>query len=344
MRGAYLCIMLTIHRNHPLGNLNTFHVDSNASFFIETDSREELIKVMNSRATSGPLLILGGGSNILFTRDFQGTIIHSVNHGIKVVADKKEYSLVSAGAGTDWDDLVKWCVMHGLGGLENLSLIPGTVGASPVQNIGAYGTDAGSWIDSVEVVDLEDLRVFSMTAEECAFGYRDSIFKRKSEKKWLIWNVSFRLQKHPKVNLSYEALGQCFAGHPAPTPESVRQAVIRIRRSKLPDPAETASAGSFFKNPVIPASQAAELLAIYPGMPVYEENSQSVKMSAGWLIEQCGWKGFREGDVGVYPRQALVLVNYGRASGKEVLSLSQRIKESVLQKFGISLDPEVRII
>jgi UDP-N-acetylmuramate dehydrogenase len=218
------------------------------------------------------------------------------------------------------------------------------VGASPIQNIGAYGTEAGTYVESVEVIDLAGGRSFTLSTAQCRFGYRDSIFKHPEGKHWLVWSVTYRLQREPKVNLTYEPLKKYFSGHSSPTLQDVRKAVISIRRSKLPDPDEVGSAGSFFKNPIITVGKAEKLKKEYPELPVYPQDNLTVKVSAGWLIEQVGWKGFREGPVGVYPAQALVLVNYGGATASQIMELSERIRSSVAERFGIPLENEVRIL
>ncbi len=337
--------MIQLLKNYPLDTRNTFKMVADASGFIETDNQPELIEwIKNHPVKTEKVLILGGGSNILLTEDFNGLVIHPKNTGIEVVYEDHYSVGVRAGAGSEWDLFVEWCVNHGYSGLENLSLIPGTVGASPIQNIGAYGVEAGNIIDYVEVINLETGRVFNLDSAECHFGYRDSIFKRSSSERWLVWSVTFRLDKEPMVDLSYEPLKRLFKDKPKPSIKDVRQAVIDIRRAKLPDPAEIGNAGSFFKNPVVTPCQGSVMRIDYPDIPLYPHEIGSVKLSAGWLIEQCGWKGFRDGPVGVYPGQALVLVNYGGAKAQEIIELSEKIKASVKQRFNIPLEPEIRIL
>ncbi len=337
--------MIQLHKNYLLATRNTFQMVAKASGFIETDNQQELLEwITNHPVKSEKVMILGGGSNILLTGDFDGLVIHPANTGIEVVYEDHYSVGVRAGAGAEWDPFVEWCINRGYSGLENLSLIPGTVGASPIQNIGAYGVEAGNLVDYVEVIDLDNGRVFNLDSTECHFGYRDSIFKRPASARWLVWAVTFRLDKEPMVDLSYEPLKRLFKGKPKPSIQDVRQAVMDIRRSKLPDPAEIGNAGSFFKNPVVTPCHGSVMKMDYPDMPLYPHEIGSVKLSAGWLIEQCGWKGFRDGPVGVYPEQALVLVNYGGANAKDIMELAEKIKASVKQRFNITLEPEIRVL
>lgn len=252
--------------------------------------------------------------------------------------------IVSAGAGVVWDKLVEWTVNNGFGGLENLSLIPGMVGASPVQNIGAYGVEVKDSIEMVRTIDLSGGSIHVFSNNECEFGYRDSIFKKDKKGKYLVTRVYYKLIISPLINLSYGSLKEEVNKLGSETLNNVRQAVISIRRSKLPDPNLIGNAGSFFKNPVVTRSVADNLKTDYPLMPVYDDQSGGIKLAAGWLIDQCGWKGKRNGDAGVHENQALVLVNYGKATGKELYILSEEIRKSVLNRFGVNLDREVEII
>lgn len=337
--------MIKILHDYSLKQSNTFGLNSLAQVFIETDNPTELLNELNTNNIdlNNPLL-LGSGSNILLSVPTLGTVIHPVNDDICILEESQDSVLVKCGAGRDWDELVDWTVTKGYGGLENLSHIPGSVGAAPIQNIGAYGTEASICLESVRIIDLSTSRQFTLSREECRFGYRDSIFKDPAHRLWLIWEVIFLLDKDPRVNLSYNPLKQEFPIGSQPHIRDIREAVIRIRRSKLPDPAEIGNAGSFFKNPVISACQAGLLRENYPELPTYYHDPGVVKIPAGWLIEQCGWKGFREGNVGVYPKQALVIVNYGGATASEVISLADRIVDSVIKSFGIRLEMEVRKI
>lgn len=337
--------MIKIHQNYSLIQSNSFRLDSIALRYIEADDPVELLETLKTNNTDiNDILILGGGSNILLTGSTIGTVIHPVNSGIELLEESGDSVLIKSGAGCNWDELVSWTVSNGYRGLENLSLIPGSVGAAPIQNIGAYGSEVGIWIESLRIIDLSDSREFTLTREDCRFSYRDSIFKDPAHRSWLIWEVVFLLEKDPRTNLSYGALQKEFPLGYRPDIREVREAVIRIRRSKLPDPAEIANAGSFFKNPVITACQAGLMREKYPEIPTYYHDPGTVKIPAGWLIEQCGWKGFREGNVGVYPEQALVLINLGGASAGELIGLAEKIADSVKTKFGIRLEKEVRII
>lgn len=337
--------MIKVHQNYSLKAFNSFGLDSSARLFIETDDPVELIKVLNTHNfDKNNLLLLGTGSNILLSAKWVGTVVHPVNTVINLLEESRDSVLIKCGAGLNWDEFVEWTVSQGFGGLENLSLIPGSVGAAPIQNIGAYGAEVGIWVESVGVIDLATSRQFTLSHDECRFGYRDSVFKDPAHKSWLVWEVFFTLDKDPRINLSYKPLKQEFSTGYQPGLREVREAVIRIRRSKLPDPAEVGNAGSFFRNPVITACHAALLRESFPEIPTYYHDPGTVKISAGWLIEHCGWKGYREGQVGVYPKQALVLVNFGAATADEILSLADRIAESVKKSFGIILEREVRIV
>jgi UDP-N-acetylmuramate dehydrogenase len=337
--------MITIRQNHPLRDYNTFALESSARLFVETMDSNDLIKVLNTNNfNQNRILILGGGSNIVFTSQQIDTVIHPVNKSIRVVEESRDSVLVCSGAGTLWDDLVSWSVQNGLGGLENLSLIPGSVGAAPIQNIGAYGAEAGMCVESVGVIDLLSGRQFRLSNQECRFGYRYSTFKNPLHKTWLVWEVFFLLEKDPRINLSYRPLKNEFPDGHKPDIAEIRNAVIRIRQSRLPDPSDLGNAGSFFKNPVVSACHAALLRESFPNMPTFYHDPGTVKIPAGWLIDQCGWKGYRKGQVGVYPEQALVLVNYGNATAGEVMDLAGLISDSVKKAFGISLEPEVQLV
>ncbi|MCX6227303.1 MAG: UDP-N-acetylmuramate dehydrogenase [Bacteroidia bacterium] len=337
--------MIKIHQNYSLKQFNSFRLDCQALLFIESDNSMELLNALNTNNFDhNNLLLLGTGSNILLATPVVETVIHPVNTDITIPEESRDSVLIKCGAGLGWDEFVEWTVRRGYGGLENLSLIPGSVGAAPIQNIGAYGTEAAVCVESVSVIDLSTSRQFKLSREECRFGYRNSLFKDPAHKSWLVWEVFFRLDKDPQANLTYEPLKQGFPSDHNPDIREVREAVIRIRRSKLPDPAKIGNAGSFFTNPVISAFQARLLRENYPDMPTYYHDPASVKIGAGWLIEKCGWKGFRDGQVGVYAKQALVLVNFGGASASEILGLADKIMESVKSTFGIKLEMEIRVI
>lgn len=291
-------------------------------------------------------LILGGGSNVLFERDYDGCVLHNAITGIDLVKTDDQHVWVRVGAGENWHQLVMYTVAHGWGGLENLSLIPGNVGASPMQNIGAYGVEVKQVIDRVEAWHRGTHAWHSFTNADCAFGYRESIFKTSLRDQMVIGYVTFKLSLHPVVNTSYGAIQQELenVGIAQPGIREVSEAVMRIRSSKLPDPKVLGNAGSFFKNPVVPAAQADALKAQHPDMPVYAAGEGLKKLAAGWLIERCGLKGYRQGDAGMHERQALVLVNYGKASGPQLMEVARLVQHTVYQQFGIHLEQEVNLI
>lgn len=328
-----------------LKSYNTFGLEYRAGCLITLEDEQEASHLFSSgRSLKLPLLVLGGGSNLLFTGDFKGTLIQPAFGGINIEEILGDNVVISAGAGLNWDKLVSWTVENGLYGLENLSLIPGNVGASPVQNIGAYGTEIKDIIEKVETISINDGSARNFTKDECEFGYRYSVFKGKHKGKYLVTKVFFRLSKSPYLNLGYGQIKEEIKKLGTETLAHTRQAVINIRRKKLPDPAVTGNAGSFFKNPVLAEMEASYLRQRYPVMPLYPDRKGMVKIPAGWLIEQCGWKGKRHGDAGVHENQALVIVNYGNATGDEIFKLSELIMNSVHDKFGIALEREVEVI
>lgn len=336
-------IMIT-SRNISLKPYNSFGIDVTADSMIRLKSEDEAVDLFDKREKlTGPVLILGGGSNILFAGDYKGTIIRPEFTGIRTEYAEGSDVVISSGAGVIWDDLVEWTVEKGLGGMENLSLIPGTIGATPVQNIGAYGVEVSELITRVDTVSTSNGRHNTFDTLECGFGYRTSIFKKEIKGDYLITRVYYRLSTEPVYRLDYGALKEELATIGSATLRNVRKAVVNVRRRKLPDPEITGNAGSFFKNPVIPDSFAAELTGLYPGIPMYNDMPGYKKVAAGWLIEQCGWKGLRKGDAGVHGMQALVLVNYGNASGRDIYDLSEEIKTSVENRFSILLEREVEI-
>lgn len=338
--------MFRITENESLLHRHTFGVEVKASRFLETDEPHALLSnLAGFTARKEEILFLGEGSNVLFVKDYPGLIIHPVNEEMQVLEETGGEILIEAGAGRNWDQLVEWSVNHGWYGMENLSAIPGSVGAVPVQNIGAYGAEAASLITEVRVLDLEKKKAFWLPNPACRFAYRNSIFKQAANQNWLVWSVRFRLQKHARANLSYRALAEKFGDQMDPKPEEVRRTVIAIRSSKLPDPSQLGNAGSFFKNPVVDRSVLENLQLTWPGVPWYEtENAGRVKLAAGWLIEQCGLKGFQSLGARVYDKQALVLVNDGQASGQGIQQLAAYVSSQVADRFGISLEPEVRMI
>ena len=325
---------------------NTFGIDIRTRYFAEAQSEDDIVRLAgNLQEAYQPLFILGGGSNILFTKDFPGTVLKISSKGIDVIKENENFVWVKTNAGENWDDLVKFCVDKGWGGLENLSGIPGNAGTSPVQNIGAYGVEMKDTFCELEAFDLESKRRRIFTKEECEFGYRDSIFKSKFKNRFIILSVTFLLSKKPDISLDYgnirEELSIMNVNQPGIA--DVRIAVCRIRSRKLPDPAVTGNAGSFFKNPVIQPQEYERLKRSFPGMVSFPQDGK-IKLAAAWLIEQCGWKGKRAGDAGVHSSQPLVLVNYGNATGTEILNLGEKIKDSVNDKFGIMLETEVNVI
>lgn len=337
--------MPEVKKDQSLKEYNTFQIGVKASYFCTVSSEEELKSVMQEYKGVSRL-ILGGGSNILFTRDFDGLVIKNEIKGIKEVSDDGDSVLIEAGAGEVWDDLVTYAVEKNYGGLENLTLIPGCVGASPVQNIGAYGVEIKDVFESLRGLNTETEQYESYGKNDCRFGYRDSIFKRELKNKFIITHVTYRLRKDPAVNISYDAIKAELLkkGIDKPGIKEISSIVKSIRESKLPDPRITGNAGSFFKNPEIAREEFDVLSAEYPDIPGYPAADGRIKVAAGWLIQKCGWKGKKSGNAGVYEKQALVLVNLGDASGKEIVELSEEIKKSVRDKFNINLETEVNII
>lgn len=336
---------MIIKKNISLIKYNTFGLDYKASCVIHIRNEKEATSVFaGGLKWKKPLLIIGGGSNLLFTNDFKGTILIPEIRSIKVEEESDNYVIVSAGAGLEWDKLVAWSVSKGFGGLENLSHIPGDVGATPVQNIGAYGVEVKNLIVKVRAISTSDGSKRIFDNDQCRFEYRASIFKNMAKGKYLITRVYYRLSKNGAINLDYGSLKDEVSRLGVTTLNNIRQAVINIRSSKLPDPEKIGNAGSFFKNPVVDKTVSENLKIKYPQIPLYDDISGGIKLSAGWLIEQCGWKGRRIGDAGIHKKQALVLVNYGKASGSDIYRLSEDIKNSVFDKFGIALDREVEVI
>lgn len=327
---------------------NTFGIEAEARQFVEISSVEQYISIRKSgEFTHLPHLFLGGGSNVLLTKAQEALVVKISIPGISVIKQDADFVWLKAGAGVVWDELVQYSVNQGWSGLENLSLIPGTVGAAPMQNIGAYGVEIKDIFESLEALNLQTLEVEVFDAKACAFGYRESYFKRAGKGQYLISTVTFKLAKKPSIKTSYGAIQEVLVakGIKNPSIREVADAVIEIRKSKLPDPKDIGNSGSFFKNPTVSASEAARLTAENPGIPNYPvEGSTEVKFPAGWFIEKAGWKGYRKGDAGVHAKQALVLVNYGEATGGEILALSEEIKKSIKDTFGVSLETEVNIL
>lgn len=332
--------------NFSLKSLNTFGLTARARYFAEAGNTEELKAILTDPKSAGVTkMILGGGSNILFTRDFDGLIIHNNIGGISKLSEDTDSVLLQAGGGVIWHEFVLYAVEHGYSGIENLSLIPGTVGAAPMQNIGAYGVEIKDTFHSLVAVDLSNGESRTFNLEQCHFGYRDSVFKREEKGKYIIVSVIFRLRKNPVINTSYGAIEEQLKsmGIEKPGIKDVSNAVIAIRRSKLPDPKEIGNAGSFFKNPEIPMAQYEDLKRTFPDMVAYKIANDKMKLAAGWLIEQCGWKGKRVGNAGMHARQALVLVNYGGATGEELINHARNVQKSVKEKFGVEIEMEVNV-
>lgn len=336
--------MIKEYKDHPLRDLNSFHVEERADRIIEFDSKQDLDQIFAEGATPENWYTLGGGNNILFTQRFAGTLLKPVGKEIKIKAQIDDSVIVEAEAGVEWDDLVAWSVERDLWGMENLSLIPGTVGAAPVQNIGAYGAEAKDVIERVHYFDVEDRKHHTLGCAECRFAYRESIFKHELKGRAIITSVEFRLSKSSQPSLGYGDLAKEVELRGGATLRNIREAVCAIRQSKLPDTAVLGNAGSFFKNPIVNKEVSERLKAEYDTMPIYPVSEHKCKLAAGWLIDQAGLKGYRKGNVGVHERQALVLVNFGGATGAEVIALSKEVREKVFAKFGINIDPEVNIL
>lgn len=344
-----------LQQNISLKPFNTFGINAAAKYFATFSTIEELSELLEakklstfSRKLSGQpaTLILGGGSNILLTKDFNGLVLKNEIKGIQIVKEDEHYVYVHSGAGENWHQFVLQCIKNNWAGVENLSLIPGNVGASPMQNIGAYGVEIKDVFYSLEAYSLTDKKIHSFSLNDCEFGYRESVFKRKLKDQFVITGVTYRLSKAPHFNTSYGAIEQELEkmGVKELSIKAISDAVINIRSSKLPDPAVIGNAGSFFKNPEIEAATFIALKEKFPNIVGYDLPNGNVKLAAGWLIEQCNWKGYRKGDAGCHAKQALVLVNYGNAKGEEIYNLSTEILQSVKDKFGVMLEREVNII
>ena len=341
-----------IEHNVSLKKYNSFSIDVAAKYFSTFDnisSLTELIQWKNKfleEKESSKLLILGGGSNVLFTQNFDGLILKNEIAGIDKIKEDNDHVFLKVGAGVNWHSFVMYCIENNVGGVENLSLIPGNTGASPMQNIGAYGVEIKDVFYELEAFHLKEKKLVIFSLKDCQFGYRESIFKRALKNEFVITTVTFKLTKKPVFNISYGAIEQELntIGTTDLSLRSISTAIINIRKSKLPNPAEIGNAGSFFKNPEIDFSYFEELKNKFPNIVGYNLPTGNVKLAAGWLIEQCGWKGYRKGDAGCHVKQALVLVNYGNAKGNEILILSEQIIDSVQQKFGVIIEREVNII
>ena len=327
---------------------NTFGLDVKADLFVSVASEQALIEVLKAKPENQNLMILGGGSNVLLTKDVEGLVLKNEIGGVEILEENDDFVEVKVGSGLLWHEFVLWSVERNLGGVENLSLIPGTVGAAPIQNIGAYGVELKDVFVSLEAISLDDYQKRIYLKEECQFGYRDSVFKRKYKAEYCIVSVNMKLSKNPIFNTSYGPLKQTLIDSGTNendlSVKAISDAVIFIRNTKLPDPKSIGNAGSFFKNPVVGIETLEELKHEYPDIPYYALGEGKVKIPAAWLIQKCDWKGYRAGDIGVHDKQALVLVNYGEGLGLQLKMLSEKIIESVNVRFGILLESEVNVI
>ena len=341
---------MQIQENYSLKPFHTFHLNVRASKFATFTNEDELDQLLSSHR--GSRMILGGGSNILFTKDFPGIVLKNDIRGISVVHEDEEHVYVQVGAGENWHSFVMYAIDRGWSGIENLSLIPGNVGASPMQNIGAYGVELSVVFWNLQAFHMNERKLYTLTENDCEFGYRDSVFKRGYKDQFVILNVTFKLRKRPIFHTTYGAITQELEkmGVKELSIRAISQAVINIRSSKLPNPDQIGNAGSFFKNPTVPKEKYLQIRSKFPDIVAYENMDGSMKLAAGWLIEHCGpdknssWKGYRKADAGCHEKQALVLVNYGNASGAEIHDLSERIRKSVQSKYGVTLETEVNII
>ena len=331
-----------MERHFSLKNYNSFGIEVETEFFAAISNEAELIEVLKSNRNK-PFRVLGGGSNVLLTEDYKGLTLVMQNKGISILEETASHVLIEVQAGENWHELVLWALENDFGGIENLALIPGSVGAAPIQNIGAYGVELSSVFQRCKALDLESLSFNEFDKAACEFGYRSSVFKTHLKGKAIITRVQFKLsKKNHQTHTQYGALQASLQGKEMSI-QNIAASVIAIRKSKLPDPAQIGNSGSFFKNPVIPVNQFKQLQENYPEIPHYPDTAQKIKIPAGWLIEKLGYKGKRFGDAGVHEKQALVLVNYGNAKGVELLNLAQQIQEQVLQNFGVQLEVEVNI-
>jgi len=332
--------------NYCLKKYNTFGINAKAKYFVTFDSLSELNNILDSEIyNSNKTFVLGGGSNILLTEDFDGLILQNKITGISVLEDQNNFVSIEVGAGVNWHAFVQWSIRQELSGIENLALIPGTVGASPIQNIGAYGMEVKDTITKVHAFMIKEKKIKVFTNEDCKFEYRDSIFKGILKDRVIITKVEFRLLKNALNKTAYGAIEEELKIlNIKPSPKSIADAVINIRNRKLPNPLEIGNSGSFFKNPIIPTSKFESLKTDFPEIVGYKISENETKIAAGWLIENAGLKGYRKGDAGVHKTQALVLVNYENASGKDIMNLARNIQKTILEKYGIHISPEVKIL
>lgn len=338
---------MEIAENYNLKKLNTFKIEAFAKFYASFNSIESLETLLCEKKILGEKkMILGGGSNVLFKNNFDGIVLKNNISGIELVSEDEQYVYLKAGGGIEWHQLVLHCINNNFGGMENMSLIPGSVGAGPIQNIGAYGTELKDVLHELEAFHLKEKYAKQFSLKDCEFGYRESIFKNKYKGEFVITSVTYRLRKNPEFNISYGAIAKELEKMNVKelSIKAISDAVCNIRRSKLPDPEKTGNAGSFFKNPVVSETTLENIKLNYSDVVSYVQTDGTIKLAAGWLIEKAGWKGYREGDAGVHKDQALVLVNYGNANGNEILMLSEKIIASVLEKFNVLLEREVNVV
>jgi len=335
---------MEVHRNFSLKKYNSFGIDAHAAKFCAIHNEKDLTKIL--KEITPPLFVLGGGSNLLLTQDLNATVLHNQIQGIEIVFQNENIVQIKVGGGVVWDDCVSWAVQKSYGGIENLSLIPGSVGAAPIQNIGAYGVELKDVFVSLDAIDLTTGEKRTFDKQACAFGYRNSVFKHTYKGQYFISYITLELQKEAKLNLSYGAIKEKLKEQNIiePTVLDVSNTVKSIRRMKLPDPAELGNSGSFFKNPIVTPAEFQRLEKEFSDLKYYAQDDGNYKIPAGWLIEQCGWKGKRVGNTGSYAKQALVIVNYGDATGEEVEQHALNVKKSVFAKFGILLEAEVNIL
>jgi len=337
---------MRIHRDEPLAARNTLALAARARALVAVGSDSALLEALQWARTQGlPVVPLGGGSNVVIAGDLDALVVHLCSRGIELLEQSQTQAVLRVAAGEDWHALVQWTLQRGYYGLENLALIPGTVGAAPIQNIGAYGVELAPFVRRVHCLAVADGEPRCLAGAECGFGYRDSVFKHALRDRLVITAVELQLSRQPQVRADYPVLARELEqrGVAEPAPADVFDAVVHIRRSKLPDPAQQPNAGSFFKNPVLPAEQARDLARQFAGLPQYPQVDGRIKLPAAWLIERCGWKGFRRDGLGVHPEHALVLVNYGNDRGTDLLSLAGEIAASVRERFDVALEVEPRI-
>ena len=338
---------MNIIENYPLLKLNTFGIDVKAKYFTSINTINELIEVTKTNVFKDlELLILGGGSNILFTKDFDGLVILNNIKGKEIIDQNQQSIFLKIGAGENWHELVMYCVDNGWGGIENLSLIPGNTGTAPMQNIGAYGVEIKETFIELEALEISSGKIVKFNNSDCEFGYRESVFKNKMKNQYIILNITLELKKNPVLNINYGDVKAILESQNIKNPaiKEVSNAIISIRQSKLPDPKKIGNSGSFFKNPIVSLNQLELIKKKYPNVVNYEINENEFKIAAGWLIERAGWKGKKFNNYGIHEKQALVLVNYGLANGMEIFELSEKIILDIKDKFGITLEREVNVI